>query len=307
MLELLRLIGAYVWLLVIALVRVSFYTLYERKILRYSHIRKGPNIVGWWGLLQPFRDALKLFTKELSNPWRRNYYIFYFSPVIRVLVALRVWLVLPSGSGLWFIKYLILLFFVLTAAGVYAHLGCGWASNSNYALVGALRRVAQRISYEISMAFLLILALLVAHSFELIQLSRVESTGVLAAAVIPGCMMLWVISCLVETNRAPFDFAEGESELVSGFNVEYGSGEFALLFIGEYTRIIFMSCLLRVLFFRGLSHRALGVGLTLTWMHWFIWARTAYPRRRYDKLMSLCWLVILPRSLILLIIALMLY
>lgn len=127
--------------------------------------------------------------------------------------------------------------------------------------------MAQSISYEISIAFLLILVLFTIHRFELMQLSRLEAAGVLGAAIAPGCIMLWAISCLVETNRAPFDFAEGESELVSGFNVEYGSGEFALLFIGEYTRMVFISCLLAVLFFSGLRHRGLGVGLTLAWMH----------------------------------------
>ena len=242
-------------LLICLLVSVSFYSLFERKRLRLMHLRQGPAIVRVSGILQPFRDAIKLFTNEIVAPLSYNFYLYVMTPSLAILRSLGCWIVLPYSAGVIRLKYCVLLFFVFTTLGVYAHLGAGWRSNSNYALIGSLRSVAQRVSYEVRFAFLLILLIFLVLKFNL-SYSKALQEDVYFLGLIPVVAGMWLISSLAETNRAPFDFAEGESELVSGFNIEYGRTIFAILFIGEYGRMIFISMLFGTLFLGGRSLEA---------------------------------------------------
>jgi len=283
-------------IIVFTLVTVSFYTLFERKILGGAHIRLGPNIVGIWGLLQPFSDAVKLFTKEQFLPFKRNFILYLFCPSLIVSIRLISWFCLPWPWLIFNFKYLILIFFVLTAAGVYLHLGTGWSSNSNYGIIGALRCMAQRISYEVGIIFIFITLIFLTYSLQLIEFSRTQTYIWLFIIRFP-IIFIWWISSIAETNRRPFDFAEGESELVSGFNVEYGSGLFALLFIGEYTRIIFISFLVIIIFTSSFNNFILAFFIILLFIYLYVWLRVSYPRTRYDKLIYLSWIIILPATL----------
>lgn len=293
-------------LVIIILISVSFYRLFERKNLRLIHIRQGPNIIGYVGILQPFRDAIKLFCNEIITPIRSNYYLFFITPILAVFRALGTWIILPYSAGVISLKYCVLLFFIFTTIGVYSHLGAGWRSNSNYALVGRLRSIAQRVSYEVRFAFLLILIMFLVLKFNLIY-SHMVQREIYLLFVVPLVSGIWLLSSLAETNRSPFDFAEGESELVSGFNIEYGRTRFALLFIGEYSRIIFISILFGTLFFGGqrLEYTRWGIGVII--IFFFVWIRGTLPRRRYDKLIRICWFNILPARIFLILILIMLY
>lgn len=289
----------YLIVLVGVLVRVSFYTLYERKILGSGHLRKGPNIVGAWGFLQPFRDAVKLFNKELFVPYKSNQLIYFVRPVLILRVSLLAWVVLPYPGVIFNFPYLILIFFILTAARVYLYLGSGWSSNSSYSVIGRLRCVAQRISYEVRIAFLFMTRIFLYSEIDLFNFNTHQS-HVWLAFLLPPVAAVWFISCLAETNRSPFDFAEGESELVSGFNLEYGSIRFAILFIAEYARIIFISVILITIFLGGFNQTPLIFIIVIFIIYLFVWVRISYPRTRYDKLIRLSWIVILPSSLLLL-------
>nr|YP_008378725.1 NADH dehydrogenase subunit 1 [Abacion magnum]AFR77022.1 NADH dehydrogenase subunit 1 [Abacion magnum] len=281
-------------LIIMVLVSVAFFTLLERKVLGYIQIRKGPNKVGVVGILQPFADAVKLFTKEVSYPWLVNFYPYFVSPCVMIGVMLVLWAVCPLiVGGVDF--YLGLLFFVCcTALGVYSLLGCGWASNSKYAMLGAMRGVAQTISYEVSMIILLLSGVILTLGYDLEGFKEMQKLVWFIFILFP-VFCIWLVSSLAETNRSPFDFAEGESELVSGFNVEYSGGGFAMLFLAEYGSIIFMSVLLTVLYLGGFS--MISVGIIVWFMFIFLWVRGTLPRYRYDKLMGLAWKSFLPMSL----------
>nr|YP_009753976.1 NADH dehydrogenase subunit 1 [Cyphoderus albinus]QIT06457.1 NADH dehydrogenase subunit 1 [Cyphoderus albinus] len=292
----------YLLLVVGVLISVAFMVLFERKILGYIQIRKGPNKVGYMGILQSFGDAVKLFIKEQYFPISANLSIYYISPVLSLFIMLLIWPVMPWGANSVNFSYGVIFFFCCTGFGVYTLMGSGWSSNSNYAMLGAVRGVAQTISYEVSMALLLLslIFLILGYNFS----SLYESQKIIWFLLFMFPIFLcWVTSCLAETNRTPFDFAEGESELVSGFNIEYGSGGFALLFLAEYGSIIFMSYLISLMFFGGslwfsvLLFNFLGC----FFCYWFIWIRGTMPRYRYDKLMYLAWKCFLPISLWLII------
>ena len=244
--------------------------------------------------------------KEFLAPIKTNYNIFLLAPVVAVIRSLINWVVLPYDANLRRLKYLILFFFLLTAVGVYAHLAAGWGSNSNYALIGSLRAIAQSISYEVRLAFLLILILIVLRRFNLYNLISAQR-DIPFLFLMPLAGGVWAISAIAETNRTPFDFAEGESELVSGFNVEYGGTGFALLFIGEYARIIFISTLFTTIFINRFVLKGLNLMLSLFLIIGFVWIRVTAPRSRYDKLMGLCWFFILPFRIINILILLFLY
>nr|QWY25992.1 NADH dehydrogenase subunit 1 [Gonocephalum kochi] len=283
-------------LVVCVLIGVAFLTLLERKVLGYIQIRKGPNKVGFMGLLQPFSDAVKLFTKEQTFPFMSNFNIYYFSPLMNLFLSLFLWMVMPFLSVFLNFNLSLLFFLSVASLSVYTIMMAGWSSNSSYSLLGGLRSVAQTISYEVSLALILMSFIFLILSLNLVDFMIYQNYCWFLFLCFPLCFM-WIISCLAETNRTPFDFAEGESELVSGFNVEYSSGSFAMIFLAEYASILFMSMICVVLFLGGdLYSFMFFVKLVFISFFW-IWVRGTLPRFRYDKLMYLAWKSFLPSSL----------
>lgn len=280
-------------LVIFVIISVAFLTLLERKVLGLIQIRKGPNKIGIFGILQPFCDAIKLFTKEQILPLRSNILVYYFSPVISLFLSLFVWFCVPFLIKLYSFSLGVLFFFCCLRFGVYTVILAGWSSNSLYALLGSLRAIAQTISYEVALVIMLLSILFLINSFNLVYFELFQNKLWFIFLFLP-IRIIWIISRLAETNRTPFDFAEGESELVSGFNVEYGAGGFALIFLAEYARILFIS-LLVVLLFLGSTLISLFFFLKLTFISFlFIWVRGAYPRYRYDKLINMAWKSYLP-------------
>nr|AWB99693.1 NADH dehydrogenase subunit 1 [Chagasia sp. SP54_C] len=293
--KILPLIGSLL-LVICVMVGVAFLTLLERKVLGYIQIRKGPNKVGFNGLLQPFSDAVKLFTKEQTYPLLSNYISYYFSPIFSLFLSLLIWMCIPYLIKLYSFNLGILFFLCCTSLGVYTVMIAGWSSNSNYALLGGLRAVAQTISYEVSLALILLSFIILIGNYNFLFFYSYQEFIWFIFFCFP-LSLVWFASCLAETNRTPFDFAEGESELVSGFNVEYSSGGFALIFLAEYSSILFMSMLFVVIFLGGNIYSLLFF-LKLSFISFmFIWVRGTLPRFRYDKLMYLAWKSFLPLSL----------
>nr|YP_010576266.1 NADH dehydrogenase subunit 1 [Samia watsoni]UZN43803.1 NADH dehydrogenase subunit 1 [Samia watsoni] len=278
------------------MVGVAFLTLLERKVLGYIQIRKGPNKLGMVGILQPFSDAIKLFTKEQTYPNYSNYFCYYFSPVISFMMSLLIWMLIPYYFNMISFNLGVLFFFCSISLGVYTVMIAGWSSNSNYALLGGLRAVAQTISYEVSLALIFMSSLLMVMDFNFLMFFNYQKLIWFIFFMFP-LSLCWISSMMAETNRTPFDFAEGESELVSGFNVEYSSGGFALIFLAEYSSILFMSFLFVLVYLGGYTLNFLFY-LKLTLISFlFIWVRGTLPRYRYDKLMYLAWMGYLPVAL----------
>nr|WLV90316.1 NADH dehydrogenase subunit 1 [Rhacodactylus sp. KGeiss-2023a] len=283
------------------LLAVAFLTLLERKLLGYMQLRKGPNIVGPMGLLQPIADGVKLFTKEPIRPSTSSSILFISTPALALLLALLMWTPLPMPAMLMNMNLGLLFLLALSSLAVYSILWSGWASNSKYALLGALRAVAQTISYEVTLAIILISTIILTGGFTTQALMETQEKTWLITCSWPLSMM-WYISTLAETNRAPFDLTEGESELVSGFNVEYSAGPFALFFLAEYANILMMNTLSCILFLcpSNTSNEMFSMNLmtkvSLLAMG-FVWIRASYPRFRYDQLMHLLWKNFLPLTL----------
>nr|YP_010729947.1 NADH dehydrogenase subunit 1 [Parnassius cardinal]WEF74883.1 NADH dehydrogenase subunit 1 [Parnassius cardinal] len=278
------------------LIGVAFLTLLERKVLGYIQIRKGPNKVGYMGILQPFSDGIKLFTKEQIFPIYSNYISYYFSPVISFILSLMIWMLIPYYFNMISFNLGILFFLCCTSMGVYTVMVAGWSSNSNYSLLGGLRAVAQTISYEVSLALIMLSSIILIMDFNMMMFFIYQDLIWFFFLMLP-LSLCWISSSLAETNRTPFDFAEGESELVSGFNIEYSSGGFALIFLAEYSSILFMSMLF-ILMYMGGYNMSLLFYLKLSLISFlFIWIRGTLPRYRYDKLMYLSWKSYLPISL----------
>nr|QRI61362.1 NADH dehydrogenase subunit 1 [Goniurosaurus liboensis] len=287
-------------LIIPILLAVAFLTLLERKLLGYMQLRKGPNLVGPLGLLQPIADGIKLFTKEPIRPLSSSNTLFLMMPTAALTLALTIWAPMPMPQPLTDLNLSFLFMLAISALMVYTILWSGWSSNSKYALLGALRAVAQTISYEVTLGIILLSTLMLVGNFSMTTLIMTQKPIWLAAPSWP-LMMMWYISTLAETNRAPFDLTEGESELVSGFNVEYASGPFALFFLAEYGNILMMNTISCLLFlspnmtpefftFNLMLKTSL---LTLI----FLWIRASYPRFRYDQLMHLVWKNFLPLTL----------
>nr|CAH59777.1 NADH dehydrogenase subunit 1 [Rhagades pruni] len=283
-------------LIIGVLIGVAFLTLLERKVLGYIQIRKGPNKVGFMGILQPFSDAIKLFTKEQIYPKFSNYMSYYFSPVISFLISLMIWMIIPYYFNMISFNLGMLFFFCCISLGVYPVMVAGWSSNSNYTLLGGLRAAAQTISYEVSLGLIMMSSIMFIMDFNLMKFNLYQNFIWFIFFMFP-ISLCWLSSSLAETNRTPFDFSEGESELVSGFNIEYSSGGFALIFLAEYSMILFMSMFFSLMYLGGYN-LSIMFYLKLSFISFlFIWVRGTLPRYRYDKLMYLAWKSYLPISL----------
>nr|YP_009711648.1 NADH dehydrogenase subunit 1 [Euchorthippus unicolor]QGA47489.1 NADH dehydrogenase subunit 1 [Euchorthippus unicolor] len=294
--DLLMFILNFLLLIICVLISVAFLTLLERKVLGYIQIRKGPNKVGFIGIPQPFSDAIKLICKEQPIPMMSNYLFYYFSPVLNLMISLIIWLIFPYLTYMCSFSYGFIFFLCCTSLGVYSMMIAGWSSNSNYSLLGSLRSVAQTISYEVSLALILLSLIILVGSFNMMDFMNYQFYSWFVIISFPLALSCFA-SCLAETNRTPFDFFKGESELVSGFNVEYGAGGFTLIFLAEYTSIVFMSMLLTLMFLGGDFYSYIFYLKLTIMMFLFIWVRGTLPRFRYDKLMYLSWSSFLPLSL----------
>jgi len=294
-------------ILVPLFVIVAYYTYAERKVIGYMQIRKGPNRVGPKGLFQPFADMFKLMFKEIIIPTNSNRYLFIIAPVITFAPAMAAWAVIPFNDTLVFadINAGLLYILAMTSVGVYGVIIAGWASNSKYALLGAMRSAAQIVAYEIAMGFALVGVLMVGGSLNLGDLVAKQAGGIGHWFFIPllPLFFVYLISGVAETNRAPFDVAEGESEIVAGFHVEYSGMTFAVFFLAEYANMILIAMLCSLLFFGGwlspvpeLAGDSIGwlFGKTAVFMLLFLWFRATFPRYRYDQIMRLGWKVLLP-------------
>ena len=300
--------GAKVVIILVPLfVVVAYYTYAERKVIGYMQLRKGPNRVGPKGLLQPFADMFKLMFKEIIIPTNSNRYLFIIAPVITFAPAMAAWAVIPFNDTLVFanINAGLLYILAMTSVGVYGVIIAGWASNSKYALLGAMRSAAQIVAYEIAMGFALVGVLMVGGSLNLGEIVAKQSGGIGHWFFIPllPLFFVYLISGVAETNRAPFDVAEGESEIVAGFHVEYSGMTFAVFFLAEYANMILIAMLCSLLFFGGwlspvpeLAGDSIGwlFGKTSVFMLLFLWFRATFPRYRYDQIMRLGWKVLLP-------------
>ena len=291
---------------------VAYLTLAERKVLGWMQIRIGPNRVGYFGLLQPIADGLKLFMKEIIVPSGSNKFLFVIAPILTLMPALAAWAVVPFNAELVLSNANAGLLYILamTSVGVYGVIIAGWASNSKYAFLGALRSAAQIVSYEIAMGFALVTVLMAAQSLNLGEIVHGQhgNYGMLNWYFIPlfPMFVVYLISGVAETNRAPFDVAEGESEIVAGFHVEYSGMAFALFFLGEYANMILIGFLTSIMFLGGWLSPVPFLPDSIVWMFakvafvlfLFLWFRATFPRYRYDQLMRLGWKVFIPVSLI---------
>jgi NADH-quinone oxidoreductase subunit H len=299
---------------------VAYYTLAERKVLGFMQVRPGPNRVGWWGLMQPIADGVKLLFKEVIVPTGANKVLFVMAPALSLATALAAWAVVPFGDGLILadVNAGLLYLLTMTSLGVYGIIIAGWSSNSKYAFLGAMRATAQIVSYELAMGFALVCVLLAAQSMNLGDIVRGQSGGYgfLHWYFIPlfPMFVVYFIAGVAETNRAPFDLAEGESEIVAGFHVEYSGMGFAIFFLAEYANMILITAMATVLFLGGwlnpfhnwpvlgeLTDHVPGLiwmlAKMLIFMFLFLWFRATFPRYRYDQLMRLGWKVFIPLTL----------
>jgi NADH-quinone oxidoreductase subunit H len=295
---------------------VAYLTLAERKVIGYMQIRLGPNRVGPYGLLQPIADAVKLLMKEIVVPSGANKFLFVLAPVLTIMPALAAWAVIPFSPELVLanVDAGLLYIMAITSMGVYGVVIAGWASNSKYAFLGALRSAAQIVSYEIAMGFALVTVLMMSHSLNLVEIVKGQAgpLGVLQWNLIPllPMFLVYLISGVAETNRAPFDVAEGESEIVAGFHVEYSGMTFAIFFLAEYANMILISALTSIMFLGGwlspvpfLPDSALWLfGKMAFVLFLFLWFRATFPRYRYDQIMRLGWKVFIPLTLVWLVV-----
>lgn len=316
---------AKILLIVVPLIlTVAYYTYAERKVIGYMQSRLGPNRVGPWGLFQPFADVFKLLFKEIILPSKANKFLFYLAPILSLAPAFAAWAVVPFDDWLVLadIDASLLYVLALTSMGVYGVIVAGWASNSKYAFIGALRSAAQIVSYEIAMGFALVGVIIVAGSLNLREIVLAQQGGLFDWFWLPllPLFMIYFISGVAETNRAPFDVAEGESEIVAGFHVEYAGAAFAVFFLAEYANMILIAALTALLFaggwlspFEGMPllgstfmaepHAAWFLLKMFFFMFFFLWFRATFPRYRYDQIMRLGWKVFIPITIVWVVVA----
>ena len=289
---------------------VAYLTYAERKVIGSMQVRVGPNRVGWKGLGQPFADIFKLITKEVIIPTNSSRFLFLTAPILSLAPALAAWAVVPFADG-WVLADVnagLLYILAMTSLGVYGVIIAGWASNSKYAFLGAMRSAAQIVAYEIAMGFALIGVLMVAGSLNLGDIVRAQSGGFFSWFLIPllPLAVVYFISGVAETNRAPFDVAEGESEIVAGFHVDYSGTAFAVFFLAEYANMIMIAALTAIMFLGGWLSPIDGVGDGIHWfliktafcLFLFLWFRATFPRYRYDQIMRLGWKVFIPVTIV---------
>jgi NADH-quinone oxidoreductase subunit H len=300
----------YVMLFVFLLLGIALATLLDRKVMGSIQRRRGPNVVGLLGFLQPIADGLKLFLKELVFPSQSNILVFFLAPIFTFFCSLLLWFVIPFSGGVVLVDvpFSMLYILAISSLSVYGILFSGWSSNSKYAFLGSLRSAAQMISYEVSMGFIFVVMICMSESFNLVDVVLTQQYVWFVFPLFPLWLVFFIVA-LAETNRAPFDLPEAEAELVAGYNVEYSSIAFALFFLAEYANILLMSCLLTIFFWGGW----LSPGISfLEWIPGFIWfgikvsihvfifcwIRGTFPRYRYDQLMKLSWKVLMPLSVV---------
>nr|ALO64346.1 NADH dehydrogenase subunit 1 [Lasioglossum morio] len=283
-------------LLIMILVSMAFLTLFERKVLGYIQGRKGPNKVAFMGILQPFSDVVKLLNKEMFILDKINLNYYMFMPMVSLMLSMMLWLIYPFYINIYVMNLGIIFMLGVLSVGVFPIMLGGWASNSNYSMLGAMRSVAQSISYEVSLFLIIFNLILLVESFSLLSFMKFQKEIKFLFMVYPIYLM-FMVSMLIELNRTPFDLVEGESELVSGFNTEYFSGLFALIFMSEYLNIMFMSGLVTIMFL-GFNLMSIKFILSMLFhMFFIIWIRGVLPRIRYDELMYMCWKKFLSLSL----------
>nr|YP_009566982.1 NADH dehydrogenase subunit 1 [Cryptopone sauteri]QBB73605.1 NADH dehydrogenase subunit 1 [Cryptopone sauteri] len=278
--------------IIFVMMGVAFLTLLERKLLGYIQDRKGPNKVGVLGIFQPFSDAIKLFSKEVFLIMKISKKLFFLMPILSILILMMLWMTYVYNTNIYFLNYSILIMVMFLSLNSYMIMMMGWSSNSLYSMIGSIRLIAQVLSYEVSFIIIMLVQLILSESYSLIDFIKWQYFMWFMWMMIP-LVMIFFISILAELNRSPMDFIEGESELVSGFNVEYFSGSFALIFMSEYGMIIFMSYLLNYMYM-GLNNEIGNFIMINVMVLMIIYMRGILPRMRYDELMYLCWKIILP-------------
>ncbi len=324
LLQLIWVVTKILMIVVPLILAVAYFTYAERRVIGFMQVRMGPNRVGPWGLFQPFADVFKLLLKEIVLPENANRFLFVLAPVLAIAPAFAAWAVIPFSDWLILadINAGLLYILAMTSMGVYGVIIAGWASNSKYAFLGALRSAAQIVSYEIAMGFALIGVLVMAGTLNLGDIVRAQQGGILDWFWLPllPLFVIYFISGVAETNRAPFDVAEGESEIVAGFHVEYSGAAFSVFFLAEYANMILISSLTALLFtggwlspfesVPGLKDTFLGQGSivwflakTVFFMFMFLWLRATFPRYRYDQIMRLGWKVFVPITIVWILVA----
>nr|WRK21491.1 NADH dehydrogenase subunit 1 [Nelidina sp. n.] len=283
----------FMFLVIFVLISVGFFTLMERKFLGYIQFRKGPKKIGFMGLMQPFSDGMKLFTKEQFFPMNSNYLIYMICPMLNIFQSLFLWVLFPMYMNFIEFDLGLLYFLCCSSLSVYILMICGWSSNSVYSMLGCIRSISQSISYEVSLSLIMFCFFMLIDSYSFMSFCFLQYSVWFIFISLP-IFLCWMSCCMAESNRTPFDFSEGESELVSGFNVEYGGGGFSLLFISEYSTIIFISMISCVIFLGSKFNNIFFYFELVMLCFIFIWVRATLPRYRYDKLMYLAWKCYLP-------------
>nr|CCI69444.1 NADH dehydrogenase subunit 1 [Metacrangonyx sp. 2 MDMBR-2012] len=295
-LEYLVIIINYFIMFLLVMITVAFMTLMEQKVVGSMQIRMGPNKTGFWGVLQPFADAVKLFLKENLNLRMSNMMMYFITPSLSLMFSLGLWVIYPFNEGGIDFFLGVLFFMCMSSMSVYPIMLMGWSSNCKYSMMGAMRAMAQMISYEVSLMMIILSLIYIKSSFNFKEMMTWSLTFLPLIIFFP-LSLIWLASSLAETNRTPYDFSESGSELVSGFNTEYSGGGFTLIFLAEYSSILFMSMLFVILFLSVVSMSLFSFIMSMIIAFSFIWIRSTMPRFRYDKLMMLAWKIFLPVSL----------